>query len=111
MENSGYEEAKTTQAFIEGRIMTLEAMLRDAVIIKSPQESDRVRLGSRVKVQEDGEQPEEFLIIGPAEADPTIGRISNESPLGKMLMGARVGDRVTVQAPSGALSFRILGIS
>ncbi len=110
MENSGYDEAKNIQAFIEGRIMTLEAMLRDVVVIDSSQEYDRICLGSRVKVQEEDGQPEEFLIVGAAEADPTIGRISDESPLGKALLGSRVGDRVTVQTPGGTLSFCILSI-
>lgn len=110
MENAGYDEAKNMQAFVEGRIMTLEAMLRNAILIESPETNDRVHLGSRVVVREDGQEPEEYIIVGPAEADPMAGRISNESPLGKALMGARVGDRVVVQAPSGKIQFDILDI-
>jgi len=110
MENAGYDEAKNMQSFVEGRIQTLEAILRDAVIINTPQTADRVRLGSRVQVQEEGEEPEEYLIVGAAEADPTAGRISNESPLGRALIGSSVGDRVVVHAPGGRTTFRILSI-
>jgi transcription elongation factor GreA len=109
-ENAGYEEAKNMQAFVEGRILTLEALLRDAVIINSPKTFDTVRLGSQVKVQEDGEAPEEFMLVGAAEADPMAGRISNESPLGHVLIGHRVGDQVRVQTPGGTSTFRILSI-
>ncbi len=110
MENAGYDEAKNTQSFVEGRIQTLEAILRDAVIINTPQTSDRVHLGSRVQIQEEGEEPEEYLIVGAAEADPTAGRISNESPLGRALIGSSVGDQVVVHAPGGRTTFRILSI-
>ena len=110
-DSSGYEEAKNMQGFIEGRIAALEQMLRATVLIDTTEVSERVILGSRVRVQEDGEKPEEYLIVGAAEADPIGGRISNESPLGRALMGKRAGDRVTVQAPNGVTSFRILEIS
>lgn len=109
-ENAGYDEAKNMQAFVEGRVMTLEAMLRDAVLINNTRTSDTVRLGSQIRVQEEGESPEEFMIVGAAEADPVGGRISNESPLGRALMGGRVGDTVKVQTPGGAASFRILSV-
>jgi transcription elongation factor GreA len=109
-ENAGYDEAKNMQAFVEGRVMTLEAMLRDAVVIKNTRTSDTVRLGSQVRVQEEGESPEEFMLVGAAEADPVAGRISNESPLGRALMGGRPGDRIKVQTPGGAVSFHILSV-
>jgi len=86
-------------------------MLRDTVMIDTTEVSDRVILGSLVKVQEDGEPMEEYLIVGPAEADPVGGRISNESPLGRALMGKRAGDRVTIDAPNGQIRFHILEIS
>ncbi|NLS76484.1 MAG: transcription elongation factor GreA [Chloroflexi bacterium] len=110
-DSSGYEEAKNMQGFIEGRIAALEQMLRDTVMIDTTEISEKVILGSLVKVQEDGEQPEEYLLVGPAEADPVGGRISNESPLGRALMGKRAGDRVTIDAPSGQIRFRILEIN
>lgn len=110
-ENAGYEEAKTAQAFLEGRIMTLEKILENAVIIERPEGSDRVCLGSKVTLLEEGNtEPETYMIVGSTEADPLQGRISNESPLGKALMGAKVGDTVVVNAPAGRIVFKIISI-
>jgi len=109
-DSAGYEDAKIRQGFVEGRISTLQQILRNAVLIEAPASNDTAGLGSRVTVQEDGQEAEEFLIVGAAEADPVGGRISNESPLGKALMGAHAGDEVVVQAPSGDIRFRILEI-
>jgi transcription elongation factor GreA len=109
-ENAGYEEAKRQQAFLEGRIMTVDAMLKSAVIIESNGPSDSVILGSRVSVAEDGFDPECYTIVGSAEANPGDGRISNESPLGKALMGHEVGDRVSFETPGGMLEMEILSI-
>jgi transcription elongation factor GreA len=109
-ENAGYEEAKRQQAFLEGRIMTIQGMLKNAVIIESNGPSDTVLLGSQVTVLEDGFDPESYVIVGSVEADPTAGRISNESPLGKALMGRRVGDRVAYEAPGGRIEMEILDI-
>jgi transcription elongation factor GreA len=111
IENAEYEDAKNEQAFVEGRILTLETMLSNAVIIEEQGSTDVVSLGSRVTVKETGNSTEEYLLVGAAEADPKHGRISNESPLGRALVGRRVGDEVKVQAPAGALSFRIMKIS
>jgi len=111
MENAGYDEAKNAQAFIEGRIMTLETMLRNAVLIDKDGPSERVSLGSRVTVVEVGrDEPETYYLVGTAEADPANGRISNESPLGRALMNARVGDQVVVDTPGGRLTFQIVSI-
>jgi transcription elongation factor GreA len=110
-ENAGYEEAKRQQAFLEGRIMTIETLLKSAVIIEQNGPSDVVTLGSQVTVVEEGWEPESYVIVGSAEADPGNGRISNESPLGKALMGQRVGDRVTYKAPSGSIEMKILNIA
>lgn len=110
MENAGYEEAKRQQAFLEGRIMTVDAMLKSAVIIESGGRSDTVALGSRVTVAEDGFEPETYFIVGSAEANPGDGRISNESPLGKALMGHRPGDRVAFDTPGGPVEMEILGV-
>ncbi len=109
-ENAGYDEAKRQQGFLEGRIMTIEAMLKNAVIIESNGPSDTVVLGSRVTVEEDGWEPETYTIVGSAEADPAGGRISNESPMGSALMGHGVGDRVTFETPGGELEVEILEI-
>lgn len=109
-ENSAYDEAKLAQAFLEGRIQTIEAQLRDAVIIEKNGNSDRVGVGSTVTIQEEGSDPETYHIVGSAEADPLDGRISNESPLGKALLGAKVGDTVMAQTPSGTVPFKVMEI-
>jgi transcription elongation factor GreA len=110
MENAGYEEAKRQQAFLEGRIMTIDAMLKNAVLIKADAASDRVILGSRVTIAEDGFDPETYVIVGSAEAAPGEGRISNESPLGKALMGHQAGDEVAFETPGGTVEVEILEI-
>jgi len=109
-ENAEYEDAKNEQAFVEGRIVTLEIMLSNVVLIKDNGTKGIVSLGSKITVREDGEQPELYQHVGAAEADPKAGRISNESPLGKALLGRRAGDEVKVNAPAGTLSFRIVTI-
>ncbi len=110
-ENSGYDEAKEQQGFVEGRIQELEDMLRRSQVIEVPASSDVVSLGSRVTVQEDGEEPESFRIVGSAEADPIKGLISNNSPLGAALIGKKVGQAATYTAPTGArMTFKVLKI-
>jgi transcription elongation factor GreA len=109
-ENAGYEEAKRQQGFLEGRIITVETMLKNAVLIETNGASDTVILGSRVTVVEDGFDPETYTIVGSAEANPGDGRISNESPLGKALMGHRVGDLVSFKAPGGTVEMKLISI-
>jgi transcription elongation factor GreA len=111
-ENADYHTAKEEQSFLEGRIQEIEVVLRSAEVIKETKRSDVVSLGSRVTVIEDGMQdPETFRIVGIAEADPISGKVSHESPIGKALLGRRVQDVVTVEAPGGEIAFRITGIS
>jgi len=110
-ENAEYDEAKNEQAFVEGRILTVEAMLKNYVLIdETAKDLDEVSLGNVVTVVEGNEPPEKYHLVGAAEADPTQGRISNESPLGRALIGRRVGDTVQVSAPAGLLTFRIAKI-
>jgi transcription elongation factor GreA len=109
-ENAGYEAAKNEQAFVEGRIMFLESVLKSAEIIQNDQAADWVSLGCEVTVQEEGYEPESVQIVGSTEADPSQGRISNVSPLGQALMGKRVGEVVEVNTPGGLSAFTILGI-
>lgn len=109
-ENAGYEVAKSEQAFLEGRIMTLEAMLKNAVFIDEDGHTDVVRPGCCVTVMEEGGEPETFQIVGSAEADPTSGRISNKSPLGRAMLGHKAGEEIRVQTPDGLSSFRIVSI-
>ncbi len=110
IENAEYEAAKNEQAFVEGRILELEHMLAQAKIIEPGTSKDQVRIGSTVVVQEDGDKPETYTIVGAAEANPKQGLISNESPLGQALIDHRVGDEVEVLAPAGRLHFRIVKI-
>lgn len=115
IENAEYEDAKNEQSFVEGRILALETMLSNAVLIDEHNgPSNVVALGTRVTVHELGdpqEIKEEYQLVGAAEADPQNGRISNESPLGRALLGRRVGDEVKVHAPGGALSFKVVKIT
>jgi transcription elongation factor GreA len=111
-ENSEYDSAKEEQAFVEGRITTLENMVRNAKIIdEAEMTTDGVTLGRSVTFVElpDGEE-ETYIIVGSAEADPFEGKISNDSPIAKSLMGKKVGDVVNVQTPGGDMSVRITEI-
>ena len=112
IENAEYEDAKNEQAFLEGKILSLEAMLSSAVIIAENDGSNGVvNLGSKVTVKESGGgKPESYQLVGAAEANPKDGRISNESPLGRALLGRKVGDDIKVNAPSGTISFRVVSI-
>jgi len=111
-ENSEYEDAKNEQAFVEGRIITLEKMLRNAKIIDQVDVSiNAVSVGSTVKLKDiEFNEDEEFTIVGSAEADPSINKISNQSPVGKALLGKKVGDTVLVQVPAGNIQYKILDI-
>jgi transcription elongation factor GreA len=109
-ENADYIAAKEDQAFLEGRILELETILREAVIVEASGEAGVVGLGCQVIVSEDGGTPETFFLVGLKEADPRNGKISHESPIGSALMGKRVGDTAVAQTPGGALTFRILEI-
>ena len=110
LENAEYEDAKNEQAFVEGRILTLEDILRNVAIIEEGGPTDRVGIGSRVTVAEDDGEPETYHIVGSVEADPKRGRVSNQSPLGKALLGLRVGDEVIINVPDGVICFRITAI-
>ena len=111
VDNAEYDDAKNEQAFVEGRILTLEKMIKNASIIqegKSP--SSSVKLGSKVTVHSKGGEKEYYTIVGSAEANPSEGKISNESPVGKALMGKRVGGEVEVRAPAGTRKMKIIAI-
>jgi transcription elongation factor GreA len=110
IENAEYEAAKNEQAFIEGRIKELEVLLASARVIEELPKAEQVQVGSTISVKEEGGKPEEYEIVGAAEADPKEGRISNESPLGKAVLGHKVGDRVEVDAPAGKFIVQIVKI-
>lgn len=103
-ENSEYDDAKNEQAWVESRIAEINLILAHATIIESPKKSDKVTLGSKVQLQdvETGET-HAYQIVGSAEADPANDRISNESPVGQSIMGAKKGDTVQVNTPSGRI--------
>ena len=112
-ENADYQAAKEEQAFLEGRVLEVKELLRNAVLIeKSDQDDGKVRLGSVITVLEEGFDDEEtYYLVGQAEADPTKGRISHVSPLGKALLGRVAGDRVSVAAPAGEIRFKIIDVN
>ncbi|MHA6534352.1 transcription elongation factor GreA [Paenibacillus sp. BAC0078] len=112
-ENSEYEDAKNEQAFIEGRIITLEKMLRNARIINSDEiATDVVSVGVTVSV-EDMEYGDimEYTIVGTAESDPLNNKISNESPVGRAIIGKKIGTIVDVSVPAGVIQYKILDIT
>lgn len=112
-ENAEYEDAKQEQAFVEGRILKVEAMIRNARIIDSSEYAqDEVHLGATVKIKDiKSGAAHEFTIVGSAEADPVNGRLSNESPLGSSLMGKKKGETVEVTTPRGVTNYKIDGIN
>jgi transcription elongation factor GreA len=116
VENAEYDDAKNEQAFVEGRIQQLEMLLSRASIIEdeatpASAKENEIRLSSVVTVQEEGYEPETFRIVGPAEANPAAGRISDVSPVGSALLGKRVGDTVTIEAPDGSFTYHIVSIN
>jgi transcription elongation factor GreA len=109
-ENAEYEDAKNEQGFVEGRIMTLEQMIRNASLIGEAAADGSVRLGSTVTVQDEF-GTSSYTIVGPAEADAASGRISLESPVGKALIGREPGEEVEVETPGGSRRVRILELA
>lgn len=112
-ENSEYENAKNEQAFVEGRIVTLEKILRHARIFEKSDHNNRyVALGSTVTIKDlDTGEDYRYTIVGTAEADPRANKISNESPVGSSILGMEVGQEVEVNVPGGIFRCKILGIS
>lgn len=107
-ENADYHDAKEQQAFVEGRIKYLENTLRSALIIQNSGASDVVHVGAKVTIVEDGSDDEEtYIIVGAAEANPSEGKISNESPIGSALLGHKKGDKVRAKTPAGEITFKI----
>ena len=110
-ENSEYEDAKNEQAFIEGEIIRLETVLSSAELIEDTGKHDTAGPGARVTIVEKGTKDEEvYILVGSAEANPQEGKISVVSPMGSALMGAKVGDKVTVATPDGEIIFKVKAI-
>ncbi len=110
-ENADYISAKEDQGFMEGRIQELEQILRNVVIIEeTSQNRDVVTIGAHITVQEGNFEPEKYHLVGPKEADPRKARISHESPIGKALIGHKIGDEITAETPVGTIRLMILNI-
>ena len=110
-ENAEYEAAKNEQAFVEGKIQELEILLATARVADEQEHSpDMIHVGSKVTLQENGTDPEEYIIVGAAEAKPSQGKISNESPLGKALVDHKAGETVEIKAPAGSFTVKILKV-
>ncbi len=111
VEDPEFEAAKNEQSFVEGRIRELEIILANAqIIIKRRKKNGLVEIGSTVVIKDGRRNPEEYLIVGAAEANPREGKISHQSPLGVALIGAKVGDKVEVTAPAGSFKVKIIEV-
>lgn len=113
VEDPEFEAAKNEQSFVEGRIKELEMILANATLIeeRKGKRGGAIEIGSKVTVQQGRRKPEEYMIVGAAEANPREGKISHESPLGRALLGKKEGDKVDIQAPSGAFSVKVMKVS
>jgi transcription elongation factor GreA len=105
-----YEDVRAEQAFVEGRIMEIENMLQNAVMIEHSSDHQKVELGSKVKVRDPSGKEAVYTIVGMAEADPKNGKISNESPVGTALLGKKIGEDFEVKAPAGVATWQIVKI-
>lgn len=108
-ENQEYISAREAQAFNEGKVLELEQLLRDVIVIDKNRKSSTVRIGSSVEVRTNGKN-QKFMIVGSEEADPRNGKISNESPLGKAFLGHKAGEAVDVETPSGKVDYKIVTV-
>lgn len=109
-ENADYITTKEEQAFLEGKILEIEEMLRSAVVISEHLDRQEVSIGATVTIVENGAQPEKYTLVGPPEADPASGLISHESPIGQALLGKSVGETVIANTPSGQMKLKIVSI-
>jgi len=112
IENAEYEAAKNEQAFVEGRIQELDMILATARIIEENGKSKEglIQVGSTITIEEEGNKAETFTIVGAAEANPREGKISNESPIGKAVIGHKAGETIVVEAPGGHFKVKILKV-
>ncbi|MBM3148408.1 MAG: transcription elongation factor GreA [Chloroflexi bacterium] len=109
--NAEYEDAKNEQAFVEGKILMLENTLKNAIVIEAAVVPGVVELGDKVLIQNQDGKIDQFTIVGSAESNPANGKISNESPVGRALLGKKVGNEVEVQTPAGKLKLLIIEVS
>ncbi len=112
VDNAEYEVAKNEQAFIEGRILTVENMIKNAILIPDDRKpSGKVEVGSEVTIKDSAGKEHTYTIVGISEADPSEGKISNESPVGQALLGRKKGQQAEVQTPSGSIKYTVVKIS
>jgi len=109
--NAEYDDAKNEQAFVEGRILMLDNIMKNAIIIESPVLPDTVELGNKVLIQNQDGKIEQYTIVGSTESNPIEGKISNESPVGRALLGKKIGNKVDVNTPAGIFILKIIEIS
>jgi transcription elongation factor GreA len=110
-ENADYHDTKEKMGLMQGEVYRLEAILRSAVIIENDGSTDEVRIGGTVTIRDmDTKEEERYTIVGPAEANPSVGRISQKSPIGAALLGRRKKDKVKVETPGGTVIFQIMKI-
>jgi transcription elongation factor GreA len=109
--NAEYDDAKNEQAFVEGRILMLDNIMKNAIIIESPVLPDTVELGNKVLIQNQDGKIEQYTIVGSTESNPIEGKISNESPVGRALLGKKIGNEVDVNTPAGIFILKIMEIS
>ena len=110
-ENAEYSSARQEQERVEGRIAEIEAILQNVEIIKKPRGDSKVQLGSFVKLQNGGGKAKEFQVVGTVEADPMHGKISDESPIGRALLGKKEGEQVEIKTPVETATYKIVDIS
>ena len=110
-ENSDYEDARNEQAFLEGRILEVEGLLKNALLIEEGHApGGRIKIGSHFTLLSDEGDEDEYTVVGSAETDATHGRISNESPVGRAVLGHRKGDKVDVKVPAGVIKYSIVSV-
>ena len=110
VDNAEYDEAKSEQAFVEGRIRELEAILANAVVASHDKKSGVVDIGTSVTVVDEEGKKQKYFVVGSVEASPLEGKISNESPVGRALMGRKVGDEVEIETPAKVIKLKITDI-
>ena len=110
-ENAEYHQAKEEMAWAQGRLLEIDYILENAKILEKTQNTEEVNVGSTVKFTNKNNQEKQYTIVGPPEADPPNGRISNESPIGEAFLGKKLGETVTVETPAGEQEYKIVEIS
>jgi len=110
LENAEYDYAKNEQGQVEGRILTIEGMIKQAIVMEKATDFGKVCFGSKVSLMDQDGKVEQFTIVGPIESNPAAGKISNESPVGKALLGHKMKDKIKIPTPGGTIKYTIVEI-